>query len=120
MRHLRVDVLSSHWPRRWPRWTSVKRRSNRSEVHRPLVDVDLEQENSIKNLPMAHRPDLKLQKKICDMNSMTRFGDFLDFGQLFKAFATTNRPKSLTFLGKFCKGVKIFHFSSEIIFGQLL
>lgn len=67
MRHLRVDVLSSHWPRRWPGWTSVKRRSNRSEVHRPLVDVDLEQENSIKNLPMAHRPDLKLQKKICDM-----------------------------------------------------
>ena len=68
MRHLRVDVLSSHWPRRWPGWTSVKRRSNRSEVHRPLVDVDLEQENSIKNLPMAHRPDLKLQKKICDIH----------------------------------------------------
>ena len=24
------------------------------------------------------------------------------------------------FLGNFCKGVKIFHFSSEIIYGQLL
>ena len=29
-------------------------------------------------------------------------------------------PKSLLFLGNFCKGVKIYHFSSEIIFGQLL
>ena len=30
--------------------------------------------------------------------------------------ATINLPKSLTFLGNFCKGVKIYHFSSEIIF----
>ena len=28
-------------------------------------------------------------------------------------------PKLFTFLGNFCKGVKIFHFASEIIFGQL-
>ena len=34
--------------------------------------------------------------------------------------ATINLPKSLTFLGDFCKGVKIIKFSSEIIFGQLL
>ena len=47
--------------------------------------------------------------------------------QLFKAFsnhlkplATITLPKSPTFLGNFCKGVKIYHFSSEIIFGQLL
>ena len=38
--------------------------------------------------------------------SETRLGDLLDFGQ----------P---TFLSDFCKGVKIFNFSSEIIFGQL-
>ena len=31
-----------------------------------------------------------------------------------------NLPKSPTFLGNFCKGVKICHISSEIIFGQLL
>ena len=31
-----------------------------------------------------------------------------------------NLPKSLTFLSNFCKGFKIHHFSSEIIFGQLL
>ena len=29
-------------------------------------------------------------------------------------------PKSSTFLGIFCKGVKNSNFSSEIIFGQLL
>ena len=29
-------------------------------------------------------------------------------------------PKSPIFLGIFCKGVKIFHFSNEIIFGPLL
>ena len=31
-----------------------------------------------------------------------------------------NLPKSPTFLGNFIKNVKIYHFSSEIIFGQLL
>ena len=42
---------------------------------------------------------------------------FLDFGQLFKAF----RNKLFAqFLDYFCKGVKIIHFSSEIIFEQLL
>ena len=34
--------------------------------------------------------------------------------------ATINLPKSLTFLRNFCKGVKIYHFSSKIIFGQVL
>ena len=37
-----------------------------------------------------------------------------------KPLATINLPKSLTFFGNFCKGVKIYHFSSEIIFGKLL
>ena len=37
-----------------------------------------------------------------------------------KSLATINLPKSPTFLGNFCEGVRIYHFSSEIIFGQLL
>ena len=41
-------------------------------------------------------------------------------GHFLKLLATINLPKSLTFLGNFCKGVKIYHFSSKIIFGQLL
>ena len=38
----------------------------------------------------------------------------------FKVLATINLPKSTIFLGNFCKGVKIYLFSIEIIFGQLL
>ena len=52
--------------------------------------------------------------------SVTRLGNLLDFEQVLKPMATINLPKSLKFLGNFCKGVKIYHFSSEIIFGQLL
>ena len=33
--------------------------------------------------------------------------------------AIINLPKSPTFLGNFCKGVKFFNFSSKIILGQL-
>ena len=39
-------------------------------------------------------------------------------GNFLKTLATINLPKSSTFLGNFCKGVKIY-FSSEIIFGLL-
>ena len=41
-------------------------------------------------------------------------------GNFLKPLASITLPKSATFLGNFCKGVKIYHFSSEIIFGQLL
>ena len=51
------------------------------------------------------------------MFSVTRFGDLLDF---LKPLATIKLPQSSPFLGIFCKGVKIIHFSSETIFGQLL
>ena len=44
--------------------------------------------------------------------SVTRLGDLLDFGQLLKPLATIYLPKSLTFLGNYCIGVKIIHFSS--------
>ena len=45
---------------------------------------------------------------------------YLTLGNFSKPVATISLPKSPTFLGKFCKGVKIFNFSSELIFGQLL
>ena len=41
-------------------------------------------------------------------------------GSFLKPLATINLTKSPTFLGNFCKGVKIYHFSFEIIFGELL
>ena len=41
-------------------------------------------------------------------------------GKFLKPLATINLSKSPAFLGNFCKGVKIYQFSSEIIFRQLL
>ena len=40
--------------------------------------------------------------------------------QIGPPLATINLHKSLTFLGNFCKCVKIFNLTSENIFGQLL
>ena len=39
-------------------------------------------------------------------------------GYFSKPLATIYLPKSPTFLGNFCKDVKIYHFSSEIILGN--
>ena len=41
-------------------------------------------------------------------------------GNFLKPLATINLPQSPPILGNFCKGIKIIHFSSETIFGQLL
>ena len=49
---------------------------------------------------------------------MTGLDDLLDFGPLLKSLAAINLPKSPTFLSNFCKGVKINHFSIEIILGK--
>ena len=53
------------------------------------------------------------------VDSVTISGDVLDLGKFLKPLATIKFPKSPTFLGNFCKGVKIYHFSCELIFGQL-
>ena len=50
--------------------------------------------------------------------SVTRLGDLLDFGQLFKACGNNSFAQIARILGKFCEVVKIFHFSSEIILGN--
>ena len=54
------------------------------------------------------------------MCGVTRLGDLLDLGNFLKPLATINLPKSPTFLGTICKGVKIYHFSIEIIYWQIL
>ena len=45
---------------------------------------------------------------------------YLTLGNFSKPQATIIFPTTPTFLGNFCKGVKICNLSSEIIFGQLL
>ena len=52
--------------------------------------------------------------------SVTRLGNLLNFGQLFNACGNNHFAQITHILGNFCEGVKIFHFSSEIIIGQLL
>ena len=47
------------------------------------------------------------EKNDSALSSVTRLGNLLDFGQLFKAFDNNNLPKSPTFLGNFCKAIKI-------------
>ena len=39
-------------------------------------------------------------------------------GNFLKSLVTIKLPKSSTFLGNFCNGVKMYHFSSEIILGN--
>ena len=57
-----------------------------------------------------------LFQRLCD-----QIGRLIDtLGNFLKPLATIDLPKSPTFLGNFCKVVKIIHFSSETIFGQLL
>ena len=51
-------------------------------------------------------------------NSVTRLGDLLDFGQLLKPLGTINLPKSPTFLGNCCKGVKSIIFLVESFLGN--
>ena len=66
--------------------------------------------------------DVLLSKQTCfthpQCDQIRRF--FLTLGNFLRTLAAINLPKSSIFLGNFCKGVKIFNFFSEIIFGQLL
>ena len=54
------------------------------------------------------------------LNSVTRLGDLLHFGLLFRACGNNYLAQIAHIFWNFCKCVKIFHFSSDIIFGQLL
>ena len=53
-------------------------------------------------------------------NSVTRLGNLLHFGQLFKTCGNNYFAQITHILSNFCEVVEIFHSASEIIFGQLL
>ena len=64
-----------------------------------------------------------LQQNNCHFYSYSVWPDlaiYWTLGNFEMLLATLNLHKSLTFLRNFCKGVKIYHFSSKIIFGQVL
>ena len=52
--------------------------------------------------------------------SVTRLGDLLDFGQLFKAFGNNCFAQMAHILGKFCKGVKIFNFFVKLFWATFI
>ena len=54
----------------------------------------------------------------CSQSVWPDWAIYRSFGKFLKPFATINLPKSPTFSGNFCKGVKIYHFSNEIILGN--
>ena len=60
-----------------------------------------------------------LQLQLPAYYSVTRLGNILHFGQLFKACGINYFAQIAHILVNFCKVVEIFHFCSEIIFGQL-
>ena len=64
---------------------------------------------------MQAHPILSLVVKV--LCSVTKLGDLLHFGQLFKACGNNYFTQIDHILRNFCEGVKIFHFSSEINFG---
>ena len=68
---------------------------------------------------LMHLPALSIFSALFKC-SVTRLAIYWTLGNFFKPLATIDLPKSLTFLGNFCIGVKSYHFSIEIIFGQLL
>ena len=48
-------------------------------------------------------------------SSVTRLGDLLDFGQLYKAFGNNKFAQISHILRNFCKGVKMYHFWATFI-----
>ena len=59
--------------------------------------------------------------RVNSLNQCDQIGRFIALWAIFQSlWQQLILSKSPTFLGNFCKGVKIYHFSSEIIFGQLL
>ena len=70
-------------------------------------------ENCLQNDPVGIIYKCKIGHRQCD-----QIGRF--FALWATIFGSNQFPKSPTFLGNFCKGVKIIHFSIEIIVGQLL
>ena len=61
----------------------------------------------------------KERSQIVDKASVIRLGDLLDFGQLFEAFGKNYFVQNSHILRQFFKGLKIYHFYSEIIYRQL-
>ena len=86
-------------------WHQIKHKSQRWRSRRCAQSVERQKDRGTKGKLEAVCPDWAINWTL---------GNFL------KSLATIKLPKSPTFFGSFCKGVKIYHLFSEIIYGQLL
>ena len=94
---------------------------------RSIGDASLAAGKTVRPAPAKDRAQLERQGTLKNIykvfwvgSSVTKLGDLWTLGKFLKHLATINLPTCPSFLGNFCEGVKIYHFSSEIIFGQLL
>ena len=94
-------------------WTNCIRKILSTKLYLILIKIKEKEANDV--LYLQSLPNLARV-----VASVTRLRIYWTLGNFLKALATINLPKSPTFLGNFCKGVKIYHFYNEIIFGQLL
>ena len=76
--------------------------------------------SSVKLVPKVLGSEAKYFLTISIRISVTRSDDLLDLGQLLQAFGNNLFVQISHILREFLKGVKIYHFSIEIIFGQVL
>ena len=100
--------------------------------HTDSTSLHSEENSSRADVFLALKPPIRISwshdktKKITSVGRSAGYGQcdqigrFIALGNFLKPVATINLPKLAKILGYFCKGVIIFHFSCEIIFGELL
>ena len=91
--------------------------SNHNALFQTIVNISLW---LVETCHTTSNHEALFQSKVVIGISVTRLGNFCILGNHSKPVATIILPKLPTLLGNFCKGVKIIHYSCEIIFGQLL
>ena len=111
---LRASRLGSgqhHWRRSLPPWLRhlARRRPASSYIH----------QSGYPNLVSEKRYMVRFYSNVSKMLAVwPDWAIYWTLGYFLKPLPTINLSKSPTFLGNFCKGVKIFHFSIEIILGN--
>ena len=95
-------------------------RREHGEVHQPVLYLGLRLDLDPDQGYLLHKlfwPNLMI---LWEVGSVTRLGDLLHFGQLFKACGNNYFTQIAHILGNFCKGLKSFIFLLKSFIGQLL
>ena len=113
---LRASRLGSgqhHWRRSLPPWLRhlARRRPASSYIH----------QSGYPNLVSEKRYMVRFYSNVSKMLAVwPDWAIYWTLGYFLKPLAKINSPKSPTFWSIFCKGIKTYHFSNEMILGQPL